>query len=189
MRRKWFSVLFLMLALTLAFASVAQAQDKTLYWQRYDVDITVQKNGDLRVIETQELVFTSGTFRYGQREIALNRLSSISDVTVGELGGPQYTLANTDAPYTYRTFQESGYLKVRYNFPPSTDTRRTIVIGYTVSGALRYYPDKGVDQLYWKAIPSGNPFPTQTSVITLHVPDAATFTNYGLYGAEGVATF
>ena len=83
MRRKWFSVLFLMLALTLAFASVAQAQDKTLYWQRYDVDITVQKNGDLRVIETQELVFTSGTFRYGQREIALNRLSSISDVTVG----------------------------------------------------------------------------------------------------------
>ncbi len=189
MRYKWLNSVLLVLALVLALAGVAQAQDKTLYWQRYDVDITVQKNGDMRVIETQELVFTSGAFRYGQREIALNRLSNISDVTVGELGGQQYALANTDAPYTYRTFQEGGYLKVRYNFPPSTDTRRTIVIGYTVSGSLRYYPDNGVDQLYWKAIPSGNPFPTQTSVITLHVPDGATFTNYGLYGAQGAATF
>ncbi len=105
------------------------------------MDITVLQSGDLRVVETQELVFTSGTFRYGQREIALERLSGIRDVTVGELGGRQYRLAQTDAEYTYRTFQEGGYLKVRYNFPASTDMRRTIVIAYTVSGALRYYPD------------------------------------------------
>ena len=68
MRRRWLSIAWVGLVLILAFAGVAQAQDKTLYWQRYDVDITVQQSGDMRVVETQELVFTSGTFRYGQRE-------------------------------------------------------------------------------------------------------------------------
>jgi len=189
MNRKLLSVALLVLVFVLSFDGIAQAQDKTLYWQRYDVDIAVLTSGDLRITETQELVFTSGTFRYGQREIDLFRLSGIKDVTVGELGGQQYKLAETDAQYTYRTFQEGGKLKIRYNFPPSSDTRRTILIGYTVSGALRYYPDKGVDQLFWKAIPSGNPFPTRTSTITLHAPQGATFTNYGLYGDPGVATF
>ena len=189
MKRKLFSVALLLVVLLLAFGGPAQAQDKTLYWQRYDVEITVQKNGDLRVTETQELVFTSGTFSYGQREIELTRLAGISDVVVGELGKQQYRRSDVGAEYTYRVFQEGNRLKVRYNFPPTTDARRTIVIAYTVSGALRYYPDKGVDQLFWKAIPAGNPFPTQNSTITLRVPEPATFTNYGLYGAQGDATF
>ena len=88
MKQKWLSVGLLALVLLLAFGSIAQAQDKTLYWQRYDVDITVQKSGDLRVVETQELVFTSGTFRYGQREVLQNRFSGLSDITVSELDGP-----------------------------------------------------------------------------------------------------
>ncbi|MEJ5200297.1 MAG: DUF2207 domain-containing protein, partial [Anaerolineae bacterium] len=187
---RWLSGLFLLLVLMLAFSGVAVAQEtKTLYWQRYDVDLSVQKNGDVRIEETQELVFTQGTFRYGQREIPLNRLSDITDITVRELNGPVYRQATTDEPYTYRIIRESGWVKIRYNFPPSADTRRTIVIGYTVKGSLRYYPDKGVDQLFWKAIPAGNPFPTKTAVITLHVPEPATFTNYGVYGAEAAASF
>ena len=44
----------------LAFGGLAGAQEtKKLYWQRYDVDLDVQKNGDLQVEETQELVFTT----------------------------------------------------------------------------------------------------------------------------------
>lgn len=182
-------IALMMLVLLLAFSGIAQAQDKTLYWQRYDVDITVQQNGDLRIVETQELVFTSGTFRFGERVISRFRLDSIEDVTVAELGGPEYARSEVDAPYTFRTYSEGSDLVVRYNFPPSTDTRRTLIMSYTVAGALRYYPADGVDQLFWKAIPSGNPFPTQTCTITLHVPAPATFTNYGLYGAEGDATF
>jgi uncharacterized membrane protein YgcG len=187
-RTLWLSGL-LLLVLVLALGGAARAQDKTLYWQRYDVDITVQTNGDFRVVETQELVFTSGTFRYGERDIEMTRLSGIGDVTVAEEGGPQYALSASGEPYTYNVWEEGGYTKIRYNFPPTSDARRTIIISYTVSGALRYYPDKGVDQLDWKAIPGGNPFPTQSSVITLHLPDGATFTNYGVYGAEAKAQF
>jgi len=190
MMRKSLAGLALVWILILAFGGVAAAQEtKTLYWQRYDVDLSVQKNGDVRITETQELVFTQGTFRYGQREIPLNRLSDITEIAVRELNGPDYRQATTDAPYTFRIIRESGWVKIRYNFPASSDTRRTIVIGYTVKESLRYYPDKGVDQLYWKAIPAGNPFPTKTSVITLHVPEPATFTNYGIYGAEATASF
>ncbi len=189
MKQKWLSIIVLALIVLLSFGGLAGAQSKTLYWQRYDVDITVLQNGDLRVVETQELVFTNGSFTYGQRAISLYRLDNISDVTVGEPDGTEYMVSEMDAPYTFRTFQEGGNLNVRYNFPASSDSRRTIVISYTVSGALRYYPENGVDQLDWKAIPSGNPFPTQTSTITLHAPEPATFTNYGLYGAEGEATF
>ncbi len=188
MKRRTY-VFLLFIVLLLAGAPAALAQEKTLYWQRYDVDLTVLQSGDFRVVETQELVFTSGTFRYGQREILINRFSDVTDITVAEENGPTYEYSDSDAPYTYRYYQEGSYVKVRYNFPASTDSRRTIVIGYTIVGGLRYYPENGVDQLFWKAIPSGNPFPTQTSTITLHVPEGATFTNYGLYGAEGDATF
>ena len=139
--------------------------------------------------ETQELVFTNGTFRYGQRAIPQNRLGEIKNIQVRELDGPVYENAETDAPYTYRVFQEGGETKIRYNFPPTSDSRRTIVIDYDVTDALRYYPENGVDQLYWKAVPAGNPFPTQSSTITLHAPEPATFTNYGIYGAKAAADF
>ena len=189
MSRKLVSFSLLILILILAFGGAARAQDKTLYWQRYDVDLAPQKNGDLHVAETQELVFTNGTFRYGQRAIPQNRLGQIKNIQVRELDGPVYENAETDAPYTYRVFQEGGETKIRYNFPPTSDSRRTIVIDYDVTDALRYYPENGVDQLYWKAVPAGNPFPTQSSTITLHAPEPATFTNYGIYGAKAAADF
>ena len=149
----------LLILLVLAAAPVALAQDKTLYWQRYDVDLTVLQSGDFRVVETQELVFTSGTFRFGQREILINRFSDITDITVREENGPEYEYSDSDAPYTYRYYQDGSYVKVRYNFPPSTDMRRTIVIGYTIVGGLRYYPDNGVDQLYLEGHPGRQPVP------------------------------
>ena len=167
-------VLLLFIVLLLAVAPAALAQEKALYWQRYDVDITILQSGDFRVVETQELVFTSGTFRYGQREILINRFRDITGITVAEENGPEYEYSESDAPYTYRYYQDGSYVKIRYNFPASTDTRRTIVIGYTIVGGLRYYPEDGVDQLFWKAIPDGNPFPTQSSTITLHAPEGAT---------------
>ena len=49
MGRKSLSLSLLILILILAFGGAARAQDKTLYWQRYDVDLAPQKNGDLHV--------------------------------------------------------------------------------------------------------------------------------------------
>ena len=167
------------------------AQDaKTLYWQRYDVDLTVLTNGDLRVEETQELVFTDRHLPIRPAgDHAESRCETSPISPCAKLNGPAYRQSENDEEYTYRIIRDSNSVKVRYNFPPSPDMRRTIVIGYTVKDGLRYYPDKGVDQLFWKAIPAGNPFPTKNAVITLHVPAPATFTNYGVYGAPATANF
>src|SRR5512135_3611122 len=108
MKRQGLAILLLALVLMLAFGSIAMAQSKSLYWQRYDVDIAIQTNGDFRVTETQELVFTSGTFQYGQRTINLFRLNDITDVSVKEENGRVYTQANTNAPYTFNVFNSNG---------------------------------------------------------------------------------
>ena len=52
MKQKWSAAALLALVLVLVFGNVALAQSKTLYWQRFDADITVQLNGDMRIVET-----------------------------------------------------------------------------------------------------------------------------------------
>ncbi len=168
---------------------------KAVFWQRYDVDIAIEKSGDFRVRETQGLVFTGGLFSWGEQNIDLVRLSDITGITVREENGPVYTQSSGGAPFTfsvstqYDTSRGVNQRAIRYHFPPSENMLRTIIIAYTVSGALRYYPQNGVDQLYWKAIGVSNGQRVQSSTITLHAPPGATFTNYGIYGASRRATF
>ena len=189
MTRKLLRSALVLVVLLFALGGVAVAQDKQLYWQRYDVDLTPLESGDLRVAETQELVFTDGVFRYGQRAIGRRNTAGITDIRVREEGGPEYTLSDNGEPYTYSVSQSGDYVNVRYNFPPTSDSRRTIVIEYTAKQPLRYYPEDGVDQLFWEAVPAGNPYPTRSSVITLHAPEGTGFTNAGIYGADASSDF
>lgn len=186
--RAWRVVSLLILAwLLVSLAPMpAAAQDRSLYWGNYDVDITVQPDGCFRVVETQELVFTVGTFRFGVRTIPTEFTSSIDDVRVGELGGQAYTRSSSGDPYTFDVNQSGGDLNIRYNFPPTSDDSRTIVIEYTVCGGLLYYP--AGDQLVWKAVPSNGSFPIQNASVTVHLPDGATITNYDATGPSGTAT-
>ncbi len=164
----------------------AQAQDRTLYWETYDVAITVQPDGCFRVVETQELVFTNGTFRFGVRTIPTEFTSSIGDVVVSEVGSGPYRRSTSGEPNTFDVTQAGGDLNIRYNFPPTSDASRTIVIEYTVCGGLLYYPDG--DQLVWKAVPSNGSFPIQNASVTVRLPDGVTITNYDATGPRGAAT-
>lgn len=182
-------VVSLLLALTLLLtitAGAVQAQDKTLYWESYEVDITIQTSGDIRVAETQHLVFTSGTFRYGVRHIPLDNIDAISDVAVSEAGGMVYRYSEGDEPFTYRTYVTGNEFNIRYNFPPTADSSRIMVIEYMVKGALLYYP--GGDQLVWKAVPADANIPIQNAIVTVHLPPGATLDNYDATGPRGSAT-
>lgn len=181
--------LSLVAALTLVLIVIVgsvQAQAKTLYWDSYQVDITILPSGDFRVVETQHLVFTSGTFRYGIRHIPLDYVEDITDVAVSEAGGVVYRPAQTDEPFTFRTYRSDNTLHIRYNFPPTADSSRIIVIEYTVRGGLLYY--EGGDQLVWKAIPADANFPIQQAIVTVHLPEGATVDNYDASGPPGQAT-
>lgn len=181
--KRWWLIVALLMALMMLWAGTALAQEKTLYWERFDVDITIRNNGDFQVAETQEIAFTSGTFTFGYRYIPLNRVEEIVDVEVWE-NGQRYTLAATQAPNTYETWTEDEKLVIKWYFPPTSNARRTWTLRYTVRGGLRIY--EGGDQLYWQAIYADRQQPINAARVTVHLPAAfsAEQLKIASYGAD-----
>lgn len=162
------AVLFLVLPL-----QPVLAQSKTLYWERFDVDITILSNGDFVVEETQVIVFTSGTFREGYRSIPTDRLSSLSDVSAWEDGQPTRVSVDRD---------DGAYEIVWDLLEPRRESRHTYVLQYTVRGGLRYYD--GGDQIWWKAVFPDRSFPVRASTVTVNLPDGAAAQVAEAYGVE-----
>jgi uncharacterized membrane protein YgcG len=165
--------LALWLALTLALLSLAgaaQAQDKTLYWQRYDVNLNIQPNSDILIEEIQEITFTSGTFQFGFAAIPLDRAEAITEVRVSELINSQERVyqPNSTANYGFTTAETEGNLEITWYFPPTSNSTHTYVLRYRVIGGLRMYPEG--DQLWWKAIPPDHNFPIQSSRVIVTLP-------------------
>ncbi len=173
-----------LIILLLLTTSLAQAQSKTLYWARWDVDVTVHADGTFRVVERQTIEFTSGTFRFGTRGVETSRLGRISAIEVSE-GDQVFRQSSSEEPWTFTTYMDGSEFKIKWFFPPTSDSRHTYTIAYTVDGGLRYYP--GGDQLWWKAIPSNRSFPVRASRVTVQVPEPAEIQNWDAYGAPVMA--
>ena len=166
---RWWIVCLLVTVLIIAGTVAVSAQDKTLYWERFDVDITVLDNGDFQVVEHQEIAFTSGSFTYGYRNIPLDRVEQITNLEVWE-GDTRYVEQNSENPNTFQSWTESGELKVKFYFSETSNQRRTWTLRYTVKGGLRVY--EGGDQLFWKAIYSDRAFPVRNARVVVHLPAA-----------------
>lgn len=173
MRKLRHLILLLTLTVFAAGALPASAQSKSLVWERYDVTLDVQPDGDLRVTERQAISFTSGTFTFGFAVIPLDKIERITDVQVSEPGGPVYQQTDYSIePYTFWTDQNGDELEIRWNFPPSTGTR-TFDLSYTAEGAIRIH-DSG-DKLQWIAIDGERDFPIQAGSVTVNLPQGAQF--------------
>lgn len=166
-------IILLLVGLWLGGQGAARAQDKTLYWERYDVNLTVQPNSDILVEEVQTIRFTSGTFRFGFASIPLDRVEQITDVSVSEI------INGVERPYTPGTRNEYGFttftnskneLEITWYFPPTSNSKHTYILRYRVTGGLRFY-DEG-DQIWWKAIAPDHNFPIRTSRVTVTLPQA-----------------
>lgn len=163
------------------YAGAAQ-DDKSLEWQRLDVDITVLQSGDLRVVERNVVRFTSGTFSFGYRDIQQERITGISDLSVTEG-------AETGEPMRFETTTtDSGDFRIKYYFnTPARNEVRTFTLAYTVSGAVRYY--EGGDQVWWSAIYADRSgFPVKQSVVTVNLPASATVQKAESYGVPANVT-
>jgi uncharacterized membrane protein YgcG len=166
-------------ALVLAGAvPVSEAQTRSLYWERFDVDITVLQNGDLRVEETQVIRFTSGVFREGFAELSTHNTDGITDITVNENGTPYERRASTSglAEGTYGVDRlDSGNIEVVWNMGRTENQTRTFVLGYTVRGAIRRYPEG--NEFQWNAISPGlRDFEVRESTVAVHMPPGAAIT-------------
>ena len=156
------------------------AQDQSLVWQRFDVDLVLNVDGTFAVVEQQTIDFTSGTFRFGYREIPINNLDYIDQWSVTDASGNRYELVNgTDEPYTFTVDENGNSYVIRWYFPALANATETYILGYTVHGALRYY-EKG-DQLWWKAIYGDRGFPVLASTINVNLPAGATATEWAAY--------
>ena len=165
--------------ITLAFGLVprsaasdpAQADGRSLVWERYDVRIDEFDTAAnrFRVTETYRLRIDRGPFTFGTASIPTDRLERIESMAVYDNDQPLRQSCDGRAG-TYCVTTAGGSLDLEYHFtsPAQTGTTRTIALVYVVRGALRSY--EGGDQLYWVAIPEGLPFPVLSASVTVTLP-------------------
>lgn len=156
------------------------AQDKTLVWERFDVDITVNADGTFDVAEYQEIRFTRGSFTFGYRDIPVNNFDYIDNWAVTDSQGNVYRpSAGGEAPYTFTVSDEGYRYVVRWYFPPLANAGERYALSYTVHGGLRYYD--GGDQVWWKAIYGNRSFPVLAGDVRVLVPASAVVQEYAAY--------
>ncbi len=174
--RRWsnlkVAVMLLILSLLttgLAYAKPEQ-QGRSGYWEAFNVDITVNRDGTFWVEETQTLSFSGGTFTYVYRNIDMSRIKEITDVQVYDEARNAFEESSLENARTFETDMEDGDFYIRWYFPP-TEGRITFIVRYRVHGALRYYDDG--DQLWWKAIPEDLIARVENSTVTVNLPEGA----------------
>ncbi len=156
-------------ALLIVPIPAASAQEKSLVWERFDVDIVVRPDGAFDVKERQTIRFTRGTFTFGFREIPRDRLRSISDWSLTDGSGNSYRLATAGRePFTFTVTEQGSRYVIYWFFPPVAGRSETYTIAYAVHGGLRYYEDG--DQLWWQAIYGERTFPVRGGRVHLSAP-------------------
>jgi hypothetical protein len=163
--------------------SAVWAQDKTLVWNRFDVNIAVQEDGTFTVAEEQTIDFTSGSFSFGYREIPIQNFDYIDGWQIRDAAGNQYRLAQTSGtPYTFTVDEQSARYVIYWYFPSVGNAVGTYTLQYTVHGGLRYYA--GGDQVWWKAIYGERDFPVLAGAVTVSLPTPAEVMEWAAYVNE-----
>ena len=155
-----------MLSAAFGVASPAAAQSKSITWQRLDVDMAFQPNGDLRITETNVIQFTGGPFTFGFRDFRRVPYFEITDIEATEND------ANGKPLGLQMGLTNSGDFRVQYFFAtPAQDETRTFKLTYIAKGAINYVDDG--DEIYWTGVfAERNGVPVQQSRIRVTLPEA-----------------
>ena len=159
--------------------SPAQAAEKSLVWDRFDVDIIVNADGAFDVAEHQAIRFLDGEFTFGYRSIPKQNFSALTDWSVTDASGHVYTEAyGGQEPYTFVVDDQGDEYVVHWYFP-RTDQPETYTLKYTVQDGLRYYD--GGDQVWWNAIYGDRQFPVRAGRVRVIVPAPAVIDKFAAY--------
>ncbi len=168
---KSFAVFSVLIALFFALSGSAVAQNKTVIWERHDVELTVNTDGTMHVKETQEISFLTGTFTEGYVYRLKANTEDLRDFVVYEPNQPYSEGQGGD--YTYHVIDRGNSYEIVWNFPEERNSTRTYVMEYIVDGPVRQY-DTG-DVLSWFAIPDDHAFPIEESTITVYLPEGTEY--------------
>jgi hypothetical protein len=162
-----------LLAVVSAFFAVGatQAQEKSYRYDRIDVTVDVRPDGTLDVAETMTLNYTGGPFHGVGREIALQRIDRVYDISVSDDNGAYTAAQSGETPGTYVVEQTTGAATVRWFFEPLSNTTRTFTLRYQVDGAVRV--GNTTDEIWWIGVFPDRTVPVQQSSVTVNLPNGA----------------
>lgn len=107
--------------------------NKRFSWDRFDVEITVQPNGDFVVREINRVRFEGDTFTFGYREIPARRFVYLTDIAVTVDGQPLKRTGGAGGPGTfYRYAADEDTIGIRYFFPEPVIGLHTVVPEYRI---------------------------------------------------------
>ncbi|MBN2469190.1 MAG: hypothetical protein JXN59_00595, partial [Anaerolineae bacterium] len=139
-RRLWVLVPLVVLLVLFSESMVTHAQNKTLYWRRWDVTIdNVDTTANRFVVtEVHDIQFTSGVFTFGFRAIPINdRLDSLTNIQVFD-GDSLLRQECSQRSGTFCTTRSGGDLEIVYYFTRAAQNeRRVFTIKYQVNGGIR----------------------------------------------------
>ncbi len=152
------------------FCLVAAAEEKIT---RFDVDIDVQTDGDIRVTETIAVISEGKMIRRG---IFRDLPATYGDDKTGGALPYQYDVISVTRngdkePYEIST--EGNAKRIRIGNPDRRLARgaHTYSIRYEVKNQIRY--QDGFDELYWNATGTYWDFPIDEVEVTITLPDGA----------------
>jgi len=157
----------LLILLALSSLGAAPEPQRSVTYERYDVDIDVRSDGSLNVAETYQLRF-QGEFSTGFAEIPLDYVTDIVDVQVRE--GDRVYEEHGSGAGTFTWSRGVDVIRVDWEYESTSGTElRTFTVEYRVLGGLWVYP--GRDTLSWTAVPEDRSgIPTEASRVTVHLP-------------------
>ena len=168
MRRLGFFLILLTILIIPLSAKIVNAQTSVpFYWDRIDVDIYVQDNGDMLIEETQRYTFTEHDDGVRYRWIPLDKVDEINSIEVFE-----YSFAVFEyKPLSYTTGVEDNKLWIRWSHqrPGNFPAKHTFVLKYRVRGGLHISDTN--DQVYWKAISGERDAYIWRASATVHLPE------------------
>lgn len=126
------------------------AQEKTWDFERFDTDINVEKDGSLKVRETQVANF-AGSFTYLTRDLSTGRARFDEGRSYGDVRYKDIRVYTLDGkPYShYKVEKFKGGRRVRISFN-ATNEQKGWVIEYRMTGAI-IYAEK-YDRVYFNAV-------------------------------------
>ena len=102
-----------------AMTPVALAAEKSIVWEEFNADITVNTDGTFDVAEEQAIRFYDGTFSFGYRNIPKANLGEITDWAIVDAAGNTYRQApDGKEPYTFVVQDTGDQYVVNWYFPP-----------------------------------------------------------------------
>ncbi|NEP89153.1 MAG: DUF2207 domain-containing protein [Okeania sp. SIO2C2] len=148
----------ILIGLSPALQTIAQGTSP-FYWDFINVEIDVQKNGDMLVSETQKYVFTQPHTNQRYRYIPLDKVDKITDVTVWE----------NQEQIPSQTGIKNNQIWIKWQHQLNVPEAHTFVLKYRVIGGLHI--NESGDKVYWKAIFANRSAVIKNAKIIVRLPE------------------